>query len=783
MNSGSCYHCGDSIIGKAILHEDKSFCCAGCRSVYTLLEENGLDNFYTLEQGAGTKPIHGRENAFAFLDLPELRQRYIDYEDENSTHVTLFIPSIHCSSCIYLLENLQRIDPRIQSCLVHFTRRQANIVFQRDLTLSELATLLDSIGYSPNFSSQTVLEKKRNYTYIYKLGIAGFAFGSIMLWTFPEYLGLEKDDSGYRNFASWLSFAVSIPVLLYSANEYLISAWKALLHKSLNLDVPITLGIIALYAQSCYSIIVGNGPGYMDSFAGFIFFLLIGKWFQNKTYDALSFDRDYTSYFPVAVTRIHENAEELVEIDHLELGDEMLIRNQEIIPCDAVVTSEEVRIDYSFVTGESVPVVRKKGDFIYAGGKLLGSKSLFRVEKKSSRSHLTQLWNEGERRKNKEKVGSDKFSVYFLMVLLGIATASGILWFFIDASRATEIVVSVLIVACPCALALSRPFTYGNTMRALGRRGLYLKNVGVIEKMNGITDLVFDKTGTLTSSNTNTIHYEGEALSEAEKGRVLSVVHSSTHPLSRGLSLFLKEEVNGIIPEVISFEESTGAGIEASVEHFNLRVGSHHFVLGTHGSDENETSVHVSINGVYKGRFLFQSEFRPGIFQALHDLDKSYRLHVLSGDGEKDRAILEREASCIYALHFQQKPGDKLAYIQRLKQNDARVMMIGDGLNDAGALDAADVGIAVSENVFSFTPGSDAIIKADQLQYLKNLLPLSKHARTVLFICFIFSGLYNIVGLSIAISGHLTPLIAAILMPLSSITVVIISTLLVRLKR
>ncbi|OFZ56675.1 MAG: hypothetical protein A3D92_14090 [Bacteroidetes bacterium RIFCSPHIGHO2_02_FULL_44_7] len=783
MSSGSCYHCGDSIIGKPILHGDKTFCCAGCRSVYELLEESGLNTFYTLEQGAGTKPLSGREQAFAFLDLPELRQKFIDYEDENSTHVTLFIPSIHCSSCIYLLENLHRIDPRIQSCLVHFTRRQANIVFQGDLPLSELAALLDAIGYTPNFSSRSELEKKRNYTYIYKLGIAGFAFGSIMLWTFPEYLGLEKDNSDYRTFASWLSFAVSIPVLLYSANEYLISAWKAILHKNLNLDVPITLGIIALYAQSCYSIVVGNGPGYMDSFAGFIFFLLIGKWFQNKTYEALSFDRDYTAYFPVAVTRMSENVEELVEIDRLEIGDEMLIRNQEIIPCDALVSSEEVRIDYSFVTGESVPVLRKKGDFIYAGGKLLGSKSLFRVEKKSSRSHLTQLWNEGERRKNKEEAAPDKISIYFLTALLSIALATALIWLFIDASRTTEVLVSVLIVACPCALALSRPFTYGNTMRALGRKGLYLKNAAVIEKMNGITDIVFDKTGTLTSSNTSTIHYEGQALSEDEKAQILSVVLSSTHPLSRGLSMFLKDEIQCVIPEVLSFEESSGAGIEASIECVNLRVGSHHFVLGTHGSDENETSVHISINDRYKGRFVFQSEFRPGIFEALHDLAKTYRLHVLSGDSEKDRNTLERDASCVQALLFQQKPGDKLAYINLLKHENAQVMMIGDGLNDAGALDAADVGIAVSENVFSFTPGSDAIARADQLKNLKNLLVLSKHARTVLLVCFIFSGIYNLVGLSIAISGHLTPLIAAILMPLSSITIVVISTLLVRLKQ
>lgn len=782
MSATHCYHCGERIIGKPVTLKDKSFCCTGCRSVYSLLEENGLDSFYSIDQQPGTKPVSARENAYAFLDVEELRRKYIDFEDGKSTHVTLFIPAIHCSSCIYLLENLHRIDPRVQSSVVNFTRRQTSIVFSREMKLSELAVLLDAIGYAPNFSSRTDISKKRNYTYLYKLGVAGFAFGSIMLWSFPEYLGIENENPEFRSFTSWLTFGISLPVLFYSANEYLISAWKAIRHKSLNLDVPITLGIIALYAQSCYSIFSGDGPGYMDSFAAFIFFLLIGKWFQNKTYEALSFERDYTAYFPVAVTRVHNGREEIVEIDALEEGDTMLIRNQEIVPCDATLLADEIRIDYSFVTGESVPVICKKGDLIYAGGKLLGSKSRFEVVRKSSRSHLTQLWNEGERRRNKEEVTSDKLSIYFLIAVLTIAFFTGIAWLFTDQTRVAEVVVAVLIVACPCALALSKPFTYGNTMRSLGRKGLYLKNNEVIPRMNEVTDIVFDKTGTLTTSSTEAVVYEGSQLTDSEKAGILTIVHSSTHPLSRALVDQLKDEVESEIPEINNYTEESGKGMTAMAGNMEFRIGSAAYTHPEAHTGENETCVHIAINGSYKGRFVFSSVFRPGILASLPELSKNYTLHVLSGDRDKDRSRLEQEASCIRHLHFQQSPADKYHYIQSLQAEGKKVMMIGDGLNDAGALDLSDVGIAVSENVFSFTPGSDAIIKADQLIHLHRLLHISRRARKVLTVCFVFSALYNTAGLSFAISGHLTPLVATILMPLSSISVVLVSTVLVRLR-
>jgi len=778
----SCFHCSDEIIGKEIKFDDKVFCCNGCKSVYQLLSSNSLDSFYSIENNAGTRPVNSEDRRFAFLDVPKIRAKHIEFEDENSIRLTLFLPQIHCSSCIYLLENIHKLEPKIKSCQVNFAKREAYFILDSDFLISNLAELLSSIGYIPNFGNRSDSSKKQNYKYLYKLGVAGFAFGSIMLWSVPEHLGIENDNSGFMTLTSYLTLFISIPVLFYSANEYLISAYKAIKHKSLNLDVPISIGIIALYGQSTYSIISGNGSGYMDSFSGFIFFLLIGKWFQSKTYQSLSFDRDYTSYFPVAVAKIKDSMEEIVEIEDIAVGDTISLRNQEVIPCDSYLASDEINIDYSFVTGESNPIKKIKGEFIYAGGKVLGKKTEFIVDKKSNRSHLTQLWNDFAKKEIEIKTKSDKFSIYFLVALLIISILAGILWFFRDQNRVVEIVVSVLIVACPCALALSRPFSYGNVMRYLGRKKMFLKNTEIIQKLNETTDIIFDKTGTLTSGRGKNTTYSGLELSEIDKEAILVLANSSSHPLSKAIvDYFLNQRIHSEL-ELTSFLEKEGEGVQGILNNQLYKIGSKKFIDGDQSQSKNATESYISIDNNPIGKFVFESEFRNGIIQTLNELSINYKIHILSGDMDRDKLFLQNNAPRIKELHFEQSPQDKLNYIQQLQRTSKKCLMIGDGLNDSGALEKANCGIAISEDAFRFTPSSDAILDASKLVDLPSLLSNSKYAITVLKTCFAFSIIYNIIGLSFAISGLLTPLIAAILMPISSISIVLISTLMVRLR-
>ena len=782
----TCYHCGDDVIGKGYIYVEKKFCCTACRTVYQLLSENNMDAYYTLENKPGIKPSSSSENKYAFLELESIQERYIQFKDNDIERVTLFLPSIHCSSCIYLLENIAKIEPNIISCQVNFTKREATISYKTDsgYSLAKLASILDKIGYAPNFGNRNESEKKLDKKFLYKLGIAGFAFGSIMLWSFPEYLGIEDMNHKMRNFTSYLSFVVSLPVLFYSASEYFVSAYKALKYRSLNLDVPITIGIIALYGQSSYTIFTGGGPGYMDSFATFIFWLLIGKWFQNKTYKTLSFERDYTSYFPVAITKFDGIKESIVEIETLQENDRIYVRNEEVIPCDSELLSEEAKIDYSFVTGESIPITKKKGDFIYAGGKLIGKRVAFKVLKPCDRSQLTQLWNEvvHEDKEKHQVTTQDKISVYFMAIVMAISFIAGLVWFFIDPSKITPVIVSILIVACRCALALSSPFTLGNVLRVLGRKGLYLKNTKVIERMNQVTDIVFDKTGTLTTGLLDSIEYQGIELTEFYKNGILTVANSSTHPLSRGVVNFLKLTTVLDTQEIESYDEISGKGIIAHYGGLEVKLGSRS-LCGAPDSEyhSDETAVHININNTYFGKFIFHSEMRQGIEKMINGL-KNYKLHILSGDNEKDKETLLAIFPKNTIMLFNQSPSSKSDYIQSLKKQGHHVLMIGDGLNDAGALGKADVGIAVSEDIFRFTPSSDAILEASTLNQLPKFLSVSNYAKTVLKTCLSFSISYNLIGLSFAVSGTMTPLIAAILMPISSITVVGLSTFLVLIK-
>lgn len=769
-----CYHCGDKIVGNPLVYSDKTFCCTGCKMVYTILVDNHLDNFYKFEAVPGTKPDNLNEGKYDFLELPDIREKIILFEAENHSKVLLYLPSIHCSSCIYLLENLSKIEPAVAQCMVNFTAREAAITFDTSkLKLSELATLLHRIGYAPNFGNRKKTQQSIDKQFLIKLGVAGFAFGSIMLWSFPEYLGIDEVNPEFRQFMAYLSFGVSIPVLFYSANEFIISAWKAVRAKSINLDVPITIGIFALYFQSSYAIFSGQGAGYMDSFAGFIFFLLIGKWFQSKTYQSLSFERDYTSYFPIAVTKVNENAQqETIAIEKLQKGDTMLIRNEEIVPCDAVLLSEEVTMDYSFVTGESELLTKKRGDHIFAGGKILGKSARLEVKEVTNRSHLTSLWNNSSV-KETTKLFSDTLSKWFLIAVLIISAIAAIAWWFIDAGKIVEVVVAILIVACPCALALSAPFTYGNNMRLLGRKGLYLKHVTVVKDLENITDIVFDKTGTLTAVS-NVIHYEGVELSPELKAAVFSMVHSSAHPYALALKKDLYDTTGaGITVELDQFEEVKGKGMRASYRGKNYELGSAAFV-GIEIEDKR-SSVYVKIEGIVMGRFIFSSHLRDGLEPMISQL-KGYRLHVLSGDSEKDRFMLEELFPVNVNIQFHQTPQSKRDYILELKKSGAKVLMIGDGLNDSGALKDAHVGISITEDVFQFTPSSDAILEAGKLNQLPVLLKIAAFSKTILRVCFCFSLLYNTAGLSFALSGQLEPIVAAIIMPLSSITIVAVAT-------
>ena len=776
-----CFHCHEPATEEIIRFEEHNFCCNGCKQVYQLLSEHDLGAYYSDQTLTGIRPNKYSKKRFDILDDPEIRQSYIDFQEGNTVKITLHLPQIHCASCIYLLEHLSKLNPGVIHSLVNFPKRQCSIIVdESQIALSELAHLLTKIGYEPNFTKVEARKSAVNKRLLFQLGFAGFAFGSIMLWSFPEYLGIDQTYKGFRDLSAYLSFVVSLPVLFFSAQDFFKSAFGALRAKTLNLDIPITIGIIALYLRSCYAIFSNEGPGYMDSFAAFIFFLLIGKWFQNKTYQWLSFERDFTAYFPIAVIRKQGDQTELCPIDELKVGDQVRIRNEEIIPCDSLLLSEKATIDYSFVTGESDWVEKNQGDMIYAGGKICGETVELSVLKTSSRSELTQLWNEQHSKQENDGFQSrqDRISRYFIAAVLLIATGAAIGWSFVDPVQIPEIVTAVLIVACPCALALSVPFTYGNMMRKLGRKGFYLRNTTIIERIQQCTHIVFDKTGTLTEQDTKSVEYIGEPLTLEQLDEVYAITKHATHPYALAIHQWIRQALR---PKEMDVKAIEYAGLGIASEN-GLKLGSASFV-GMDESKHLESCSYLAIQGHVLGKFVFKSSLRKGVSNAITTLGSAHKLSVVSGDTGRDLELIRPFFPSGSDFHFEQTPVAKKKYIDQLQQSGERVLMIGDGLNDAGALNSAFVGLALSEDLVRFTPSSDAILKAENLQFLPEYIRYIQQGKGFLKISFAFSLMYNITGVGFALCGALTPFVATILMPLSSITVVGLATFLTLRKK
>ena len=780
MDTTNCFHCGlDIIKSEEILFDDKKFCCNGCKTVYEIFSVNDLGCYYDFEQSPGATPLDIK-GKYDFLDNEQIVSKLLEFQEETSAVISLNIPHIHCSSCIWILENLQKLQNGIVSSQVNFPQKSVRITYHSNaVSLKEIVYLLSSIGYEPYISLENYEtgNHKVDRSLTYKLGLAFFCFGNIMLLSFPEYFEVgEFWLDTYKPFFRWLIFALSLPSFLYSASGYYVSAYKSIKSGMLNIDIPIALGIIVMFVRSVVDIVFDYGSGFFDSLTGLIFFMLLGKMFQTKTYSFLSFERDFKSYFPIAVTKINlDTSEENIPVYEVEKGNRLLIRNQELVPVDGILISETAAIDYSFVTGEAEPIIKKSGDKIYAGGKQVGKSIEMEVLQSVSHSYLTQLWSNEVFQKSvhqKHKSITDSISRYFTPILLLIAFLGFGYWIFIDVNTAFNVFTAVLIVACPCALALTAPFTMGNLLRILGKKKIYLKNALVIEQLAAVNTIVFDKTGTITTNKKASISYQGKSFTAEQQVLVKNSLRASNHPLSRMLYDFLPE-VKTI--KLDDFEEITGKGIQAIYQEVAIKLGSASFCKTDAESiqtDIKNTAVHITIGTEYYGAYIFENQYRNGLEQLFKNLNGTYELKVLSGDNEGERATLARILPQGTELIFDQKPEQKLEFIKQLQEQGKNVMMVGDGLNDAGALAQSNVGISISENVNVFSPACDGILEAKEFDQLHYFLKLSKKGMTTIKMSFTLSLLYNVVGLSFAITGHLLPLVAAIIMPLSTITIV-----------
>jgi len=776
----TCYHCGENCKSHKLDINDKSFCCNGCRSVYLLLHEHELENYYCLNEQPGTTMKALQPEKFRFLDEDAIAARLLEFSNGRKANVTFYLPQIHCSSCLWLLEHLDQVHPGIITSRVQFAAKELSLSFDlTQITLRQLAELLTRIGYEPHISLQDTDDTPKLATYskketAYKLGITGFCFANIMLISFPEYLGLKPaDSSGLTAFFRWVNLSLSLPVVFYGAREFFKNALYSFRQGYINIDAPIALAITITFLRSIYEITRGTGAGYLDSMSGIVFFMLLGRTLQNRTYSTLSFNRDYKSYFPIAVTVLKEGKKQTVKIQDVREQDILLLHHQEILPVDGILSKGKAAIDYSFITGESLPECPAIGDLVYAGGKIAGSAVEIIVVKDFKQNSFTRLWNNKafkEQHTDKATM-TTTISKYFSLMVLLIAFSAFLYWQLTAPQHAWNALTAVLIVACPCALLLTTTFTNGYLVEYFAAHGFFLRDAQVIEQLAYADHIAFDKTGTITEAQDSSIIATKMILTLTEKENVLSVLSQSIHPLAKAITAYY--HYTGTIT-TNNIKELPGKGMEAWIEDRHYKIGSAAFTGWHNHGATDRTEVYVTIDGVTKAHFLFRQQLREGVPALLRQLS-GYTLSMVSGDNDSSKNQMRRLFPADAQFSFAQSPQQKLEHIQALQQQGKKVIMVGDGLNDAGALQQSDAGIAVVQHSFSFSPACEAILEAEKLQYLPAYLRMAKASQKLILYGFSYSILFNIVGIGFAVSAHLSPLVAAVLMPSSSLGIMLIA--------
>ena len=781
-----CAHCGEDCGSKPVTVDAIHFCCEGCKTVYTLLQEHNLCEYYAHDdvriQSLKNISITSLKR-YAFLDDPIVADSLLEFKLQEKSQITLTLPSVHCASCVWLLEKLPFLHAGIIRSSLQLAGKHITILFDNTKTsLRSIVELLVLLGYEPDLSMAALHKKHQkstNRTLYIQLAIAGFAFGNTMLFSLPGYFDANVNAMGnhFHVLFAALNMLLTIPVFLISAQPFFKNAWSGIRSSTMNLDIPIAMGIIAIYSRSVYEIVMGYGPGFMDSFSGLVFFLLVGRLFQKKSFDALEFDRDYTSYLPLQCTVIRNGQEHSISASSLKAGDTILVRNQEIIPADAKLISGAGHVDYSFITGESTPVEVLSGMFMYAGAKVLGPAIEVEVIREVSRSALLRMWNNTAFQKTMHSAllqVSAVFGKYFTIFTIGLALIAALLYL-PNYPMAISVFSAVLIISCPCALTLAAPFTLGNIMRISAKKGLFYKNPETVLELAAATSIIFDKTGTLTSSLEGTVEYTGAPLTNEEAEMIISGCLASTHPKSRMIAAWLSMKfavgnLSGIRCDMYS--ETPGQGWTSLFKHHEIQLGSAEYVLG----DSALQGIQVCIDGEIKGSFTLNEGPRTGIISMIKQLWNTMNLRTLlvSGDSSKNANHYAEAFPNNESLFFNKRPQEKTEFVRALRKANVKekIIMIGDGLNDAGALMESNVGIAVTEKISSFTPGCDAVMSADALPHLDAFIRYARSAKTIIIIAFWVSVMYNSIGLTLAVMGLLSPVYTAILMPISSLTVI-----------
>jgi len=801
-NNVSCYHCGlpvppNSYFPVLINNKPELMCCPGCQAVAMAIVDGGLENFYTYRTETNQRSDSQTLNTnWHIYDLPEVQSEFVTDFDTNYRQASLLLEGISCAACSWLIETHLSKNTAVKMVSVNVSTHRCTLVWSPELSpLSELLKSLAQIGYKPRPATddqQQDFFKKENRIALFRLGVAGFGMMQAMMVAVGIYFGATDT---WLDFLRWLSMLCATPVVFFSASPFFKAAWRSVKSKQLIMDVPVALAIGLAYLASAWATVTSSGEVYFESVSMFTFFLLLGRYIEQRArHRNRSAFGNLAQLMPLTACCISQSPTENgseektqnVPLKMLSVNDLVLVKTGETFPCDGVVEAGESEVIEALITGESIPVAKKIGDKVIAG--TLNGHSALRIRvtaigSATQLSGIERLAVQAADEKPKQVVMADKIARFFVGRLLVVCVGVFLFWWFKDPSRAIWVTLSVLVVTCPCALALAMPAALSAATANLRQRGFLVARGHVIETLTHINRVIFDKTGTLTYGRFSIT--DVLLLSDASRENVLAIAAAleadSNHPIAQAFTHSQSIKFGQTDIRAVEVKQTTAAGVEGIVGSELYRIGTQEFasdiITAQHKNlalpDQQKLWLLLANAQGAVVWFGLADEIRPSAHDAVAELrDMGISVELLSGD---QSGAVTQLATTLGITEFTAgaKPGDKLAQLNIAQLRGDKVLMVGDGINDVPVLAGADVSVAMAAASDLAQTRADTVLLNNQLTLLPQAILLAERTRKIIKQNLMFSLTYNLIALPLAAMGYVAPWAAAIGMTMSSLIVVL----------
>lgn len=798
MTYPSCFHCQEPVLTgqqfvTRINDSDERMCCPGCQAVSQAIVDAGLLSYYKFRTEPGNKQnalVPEALTQFSAYDLPEVQQDFVHSED-NVESVSLSIDGITCAACAWLIEHKVKQLAGVSQVLVNSTTQRAMISWdKRKVKLSDILGQISRIGYQAapyQVDEQELNNKLNSRKFLLRLGLAGFATMQVMMFALALYTGYFTDlDVQYRDYFRWVSMIFATPVVLYSAQPFYFSAIRTLLSGKLNMDVSVSIAIGGAYTASCFATVNGTGEVYFESVSMFTFFLLLGRYFEQKARQKASVSSsNLHKLVPLTAHLVTENGQEEIPAKKLRLNDVILVKPGEMVAADGVVIEGHTNINEAMLTGEQMPIEKQQDQQVYAGTINVDQPIKVKVTALGQDQLVAEIIRLQELASNTKPaiaLLADKLSRYFSGTILTIATMTYLVWQQISPEDAFWVTLSVLVATCPCALALATPTAVTCATAIFTRLGIITRKAGVFEKLPQIKHVVFDKTGTLTCGTLSI--GQTQCMADLTKTQALTIAAAletgSRHPIAAAFALFAD---NTLVAEQVHHE--VGFGVRGRIEGTDYLIGNAVFTGARVDTQDPTQKIWLARSANEQLEVLASFEIQDNIRQdskATIEILKQQgcRISIASGDSSGHVHQLAKELG-IEDVHSGLTPAGKLALVTKLQQH-TRVAMFGDGINDAPVLAGADLSVAMGSGSAIAKNSADLILLGDHLSRFTQAVAVAKLTTQIIKQNLAWALGYNALILPLAVTGHVAPYIAAIGMSASSLIVVGNSLRLLRVK-